>query len=60
MCQYVNIERLRKDLMDEYGTAMEAGNELAMVDLIEVENASPEELIQIAKELEIDLSLYAF
>ena len=60
MCQYVNIDRLRKDLMDEYGTAMEAGNELAMVDLIEIENASPEELILIAKELEIDLSLYAF
>ena len=60
MCQYVNIERLRQDLLDEYGTAMEAGNELAMVDLIEVEKASPEELILIAKELEIDLSLYAF
>lgn len=55
---YYNIEELRKDLMDYYGTAMNSGFGMAVIDLSEVENASPEKLISIAKKLGVDLRNY--
>ncbi len=55
---YYNIEELRKDLMDYYGTAMNSGFGMAVIDLSEVENASPEKLISIAKKIGVDLRNY--
>lgn len=53
-----NIEELRRDLMDYYGTAMNSGFGMAVIDLSEIENASPEKLINIAKKLGVDLRNY--
>ena len=55
---YYNIEELRRDLMDYYGTAMSNGFGMAVIDLSEIENASPEKLINIAKKLGVDLRNY--
>lgn len=55
---YYNIEELRRDLMDYYGTAMNSGFGMAVIDLSEIENASPEKLINIAKKLGVDLRNY--
>ena len=52
---YYNIEELRRDLMDYYGTAMNSGFGMAVIDLSEIEHASPEKLISIAKKLGVDL-----
>ena len=43
----INIEELRKDLTDYFGTAMFTFP-VAMMDLIDAEKASGDELIQIA------------
>ena len=48
------IEQLRKELEDHYGTAMQFFPQ-AVMDLSEVEQASPEELIRMAKELGYDI-----
>lgn len=55
---YYNIEELRRDLMDYYGTAMNSGFGMAVIDLSEIENASPEKLINIAKKLGVELRNY--
>ncbi|MCR5202813.1 MAG: hypothetical protein K6D02_06995 [Lachnospiraceae bacterium] len=53
----IDIDKLRDDMMDEYGTAM--GNfPMATMDLVEVENASPEELVDMAMNEGIDLRKY--
>lgn len=44
----IDIYKLRRDLMDYYGTAANNGFPAAMIDVIDVENASPEKLIQLA------------
>ena len=54
----INIEKLRKDLMDYFGTASFNGFPIASMDLISVENASNEELIQIALNNNFDLNNY--
>lgn len=54
----IDIERLRKDIMDYYGTARFNGFPMAVTDLGEVSNASPEELIKLAREKGIDLTKY--
>lgn len=54
----INIEELRKDLMDYFGTAMTSGFPMAMVDLMKIERASATELIRIAKENGIDIEKY--
>ena len=43
----IDIDRLRKELIDYYGTAMQV-NPVAMIELSVVEKASPEQLIYIA------------
>ena len=55
---YYNIEELRRDLIDYYGTAMNSGFGMAVIDLSEIEHASPEKLISIAKKLGVDLRNY--
>ena len=44
----IDIDKLRRDLMDYYGTAASNGFPAAMMDVIDVENVSPEKLIQLA------------
>lgn len=53
----IDIETLRKDLIDYFGTAMQF-NPMAIMDLTKVENASPEELVEIAQDNNFDLNDY--
>ena len=50
--------RLRRDLMDRYGTAMFSGFPMAVMDLSKVERASDEELLHIADREGINLGKY--
>ena len=54
----INIEKLRKDLIDYYGTAMFNSSYFAIMDLSKVQNATPNELIEIARKNKIDLNKY--
>lgn len=58
--EYINldIEKLRKDLINYYGTAMFTSSLLAIVDLSKIENMTDEQLIDFAKENKIDLKKY--
>ena len=53
----IDIEKLRGDLIDYFGTAMQY-NPVALMDLTKVENASPDELINIALKNGFDLEYY--
>lgn len=53
----IDIERLRQDLINYYGSAM-MFQPLAIADLTKVENASPEELVRIAIANGFDLEDY--
>ncbi len=53
-----DVESLRDDLKDYYGTAMTGGFPMAVVDLAKVETASPQELIDMAQDQGVDLSRY--
>ena len=54
----IDYEKLRKDLIDYFGSAMFSGFPMAVVDLSNVEIASHDELIQIAKKNGFDLTKY--
>ncbi len=54
----IDYEKLRKDLIDYFGSAMFSGFPMAVVDLSDVERASNDELIKIAKKNGFDLSKY--
>ena len=56
----IDTDRLRRDLMDYYGTAMFSGFPMAVVDLSRIERASDEELIEIAHKNGVDLSEYVY
>ena len=43
----IDVEELRRALMDHYGTAMQLYPQ-AVVDLTQVEHAAPEQLLQLA------------
>ena len=58
MTYELDTERLRRDMEDDYGTAMSSGFPMAMMELSEVESASDRELIQMAREKRVDLSKY--
>jgi len=55
----IDVERLRRALIDYFGTAMTAGAWPAIADVSEVEDASPIELIRIAEREGIDLREFA-
>lgn len=57
MLNEVNIEKLRKDLIDYFGTAMNY-SPLAIMNLTEVENSNSDKLIQIALKNNFDLNDY--
>ncbi len=52
-----DIERLREDLINYFGTAC-FYNKTAIMDLIKVEKATDEELIEIAIQNHFDLERY--
>ncbi len=54
----IDIDELRSDLIDYFGTAMSSGMPVAIIDLSKVENASPEELVKIAIANGFDISKY--
>ena len=54
----LDFKRLRDDLIDYFGTAMSNGFGMAVIEISEVENASPEELISIANRLGFNLNNY--
>ena len=58
MVYELDTERLRRDLEDDYGTAMASGFPMAMMEMSEVEKASDRELIEMARETHADLSKY--
>ena len=53
----INIELLREDLKNYFGTSMQY-SPLAIMNLNEVENANPYELIEIALKNNFDLNKY--
>lgn len=55
--ELIDIDRLREDLINYYGSAMNNFS-IAMMDLVKIENASEEELISIAVKLKFDLNKY--
>ena len=54
----IDIEKLRSDLIDYFGTAMASGFGMAVMDLSKVERDSDEELINIALDCGFDLNDY--
>ena len=44
-------DELREQLMDYYGTAMTSGMPMAVVDLVNIEQASDEDIIQLARNI---------
>ena len=60
MAYELDTERLRRELKDDYGTAMSSGFPMAMMDMSEVERASDRELIEMAREKKVDLDKYTF
>ena len=53
----IAVEELRKDLIDYFGTAMQY-NPVAMMDLVKIENASDEQVVQIAMQNGINIEKY--
>lgn len=60
MIQEINIDKLRKDLLDYFGTAMFTSSPLAIIELTKIERASDEELIRIALNNNFDLNKYKY
>lgn len=54
----IDIERLRNDLINYFGTAYTVGFGMAVVDVVKVQRATDEELIDIANECNINLEKY--
>lgn len=54
----IDIDKLREDLINYFGTAMASGFGMAVMDLSRVERASDEELIRIALDCGFDLNDY--
>ncbi len=54
----IDVDRLRRDLMDYYGTAILNSSPLAMMELSEVEHASVREIVEMAHENGVDLRQY--
>ena len=55
---YIDIFELKRDLKDYYGTAAFNGFPMAMLDVVKVENASDEEIVEMAGKAGMDLRKY--
>ncbi len=53
-----DMERMRKDLLDYFGTAMMSGFSMAMVDVLTIERSSDAELLKIAERTGMDIRRY--
>ena len=55
----IDIDRLREDFKEEcYGAYFGGGFGGALIESLDIERASPEELIKLAREKGLDLSRY--
>lgn len=54
----IDIEQLRKDLIEYFTSAMFMVSPIALMDLTEVENATDEQVIKIALDNKFDLRKY--
>ena len=54
----IDVSKLRDDLEDYYGTAMCSGFPMAVVELSQAQNASPQELVDMARRAGLDLGRY--
>ena len=54
----IDIKKLNEDLIDYFGTAMYNASPLAMIELVKIEKASNQEIIQIAIDNNFDLNEY--
>ena len=54
----IDVNRLRRDMKDYYGTAMFNGFPMAVVDLSRVERLSDSELVELARKNGVNLKKY--
>lgn len=54
----IDISRLRSDLEDYYGSAAFSGFPAALIELSQVESASPQELVELSQRAGLDLNDY--
>ncbi len=54
----IDLVRLRKDLDEYFTSAMFIVSKFAIIDMVNVQTASPEELIKIAQKNKFDLNKY--
>lgn len=54
----IDVNRLRRDMKDYYGTAMFNGFPMAVIDLSKVERLSDRELVELAQKKGVDLRKY--
>ena len=54
----IDIQRLKRDLMDYYGTAMHNGFPMAVMDVIDIENASLRKLEELANRAGFNMAEY--
>lgn len=54
----IDVDALRRDLKDYYGSAMCSGFPMAVVELSQVESASPQELVELSQRAGFDLCDY--
>ena len=54
----IDIDRLREDLEDYFGTAMFSGNPQAMIELEKVRRASDEAIVSIAQRYGFNINNY--
>ena len=60
MTYKINVEKLKEDLINYFGTAMYSANREAIIELTKVEKTRDEELIQIAIDNNFDLNKYIY
>ena len=54
----IDVERLRRDLIDYYGTAIYTINPVAIMDVYRMQNYTDKQIIEHALKLNIDLEKY--
>lgn len=55
----LDLSRLKDDLENYYGTATRCGLPMAVVELSQLESASPQQLVELARRAGLDLRDYA-
>ena len=54
----IDVSKLRDDLENYYGTAAFSGFPAALIDLAQVESASPQELVELSRRAGLELRDY--